>query len=107
MMQNMFRSRVIVLGLVMIVLFMVSCVRPIAEEPALNASLLCTVDKDCVPDSCCHATGAVARAYGPDCSSVMCTMNCEPGTLDCAQGEVKCISSQCTVVMRETENDLQ
>jgi hypothetical protein len=57
----------------------------------------CSADKDCVPATCCHPTDAVTRENAPDCSGVLCTADCQPGTLDCNQGEIKCIQNKCTV----------
>jgi len=62
---------------------------------------VCSTDKDCVPDTCCHATGTINKENAPDCSGMLCTMNCEPNTLDCGQGEIKCINSGCQVVWKE------
>lgn len=57
----------------------------------------CKSAKDCVPDACCHAKGAVNKAHAPDCQGVVCSMNCEPGTLDCGQGEILCLKGACQV----------
>ena len=46
----------------------------------------CQADADCVKDSCCHATGCVARANAPSCGQTMCTMDCQAGTMDCHGG---------------------
>lgn len=48
--------------------------------------IACQSDADCVKDSCCHASGCVAAADKPDCSSVMCTADCQAGTMDCNGG---------------------
>ena len=81
------KKRIIFSGLIL-TLFLVSCT-PSATE--------CSVDKDCVPASCCHATDVVARENAPDCTRVLCTADCQSGTLDCNQGEIKCIQNKCTV----------
>lgn len=106
MMQNMFRSRILAFVSVLVLLLIVSCSSPVIDEPVVNESLSCVVDKDCVADSCCHAKGAVGKAYAPDCSGMMCTMNCEPGTLDCGAGRVACVEGSCKVVFSES-NTLQ
>jgi hypothetical protein len=54
----------------------------------------CTRDEDCVPEGCCHAKACVARGRAPDCSAVMCTMECRPGTLDCG-GRCLCQEGRC------------
>ena len=64
---------------------------------AAPAKLQCTTAADCVPDACCHAKGAVHKAHAPKCEGVVCSMHCEPGTLDCAQGEILCVQGACTV----------
>ena len=54
-----------------------------------NASGECSADSDCVASSCCHASGCVSKNDGAamqakgDCSSQICTSNCEGFTLDC------------------------
>lgn len=58
----------------------------------------CSVDADCVPDACCHATDAVNSEYGPSCESVFCTLECRPETLDCGQGKVECVKKECKAV---------
>ncbi len=64
-------------------------------------SLVCSSDEDCVQDSCCHAKGCVLKSNAPSCKGVMCTMNCEPGTLDCGQGSCKCLNSKCEAIFNE------
>ncbi len=59
----------------------------------------CSVDKDCVTSTCCHASEAVPKEDGPDCTGQLCTMECVPGTVDCGQGKVKCVSGECEVVL--------
>lgn len=60
---------------------------------------LCVKDADCVPSACCHPEDAVNRAYAPDCSLVECTQECRPGTIDCNQGEIKCLNNECKAVI--------
>lgn len=59
----------------------------------------CISDSDCVPASCCHPDSAVNKAYAPDCRMVDCSAECRPGTLDCGQGEIKCVNNKCTVII--------
>ena len=80
---------VFLLGLIGILVFLVACA-PSEQQ--------CTEDSDCVPAACCHATGAINQENAPDCSGTLCTMNCEPETLDCGQGEIQCISGSCEAV---------
>tara|TARA_Y100000310_G_C20471982_1_gene710526 strand:+ start:532 stop:789 length:258 start_codon:yes stop_codon:yes gene_type:complete len=82
----------VVIGLLLVVLvFLVSCSPTFGSE--------CINDKGCVPDACCHATGAVPLGQAPNCEGVLCSMECAPGTLDCGQGEVKCIENKCVAVI--------
>ena len=82
-----------VMGLLLIAsVFIFSCT-PAAEQ--------CSVDDDCVPAQCCHPTGAANKGTAPDCRGVLCTAVCEPGTIDCGQGEIKCVSGKCTAVMNQ------
>jgi hypothetical protein len=76
--------------ILLISLFLISCT---------PTEKVCSVDKDCIQASCCHANDAVNRDNAPDCSGILCTSVCEPETLDCGQGQVKCISGQCKAVI--------
>ena len=82
----------LLLGFLIIFTFLVSCTSNVPSEKQ------CTSDSDCVPDSCCHAKSAVNKEHSPKCNGIMCTMDCQPETLDCSQGEVKCIENSCSVV---------
>ena len=55
----------------------------------------CAIDSDCIPDSCCHAAGCVAKEKAPLCKGILCTQECVIGTLDCGQGSCKCINNKC------------
>lgn len=79
-----------VVGFVLILtLFLVACSQTIGVE--------CVNDKECTANKCCHADEAVSVENAPNCESVFCTMDCQPGTLDCGQGEVKCVNNKCEV----------
>lgn len=52
----------------------------------------------CVPKTCCHPTECVLYGEQDDCSDSFCTMNCEPGTLDCGYASCQYIDGQCEVV---------
>jgi len=80
------------LSLGILLFFLVSCV-PAEKE--------CSVDKDCVPATCCHASEAVNKENALKCGGMLCSAECEPGTIDCGQGEVKCVSGKCEVVLKE------
>ena len=95
------RVKILFIVSISLMLIMVGCSTNENINGIKNESLSCSTDSDCVPNSCCHAHGAVNSAYGPSCSSMLCTMACEPGTLDCSQGEIKCVNSTCTVSIYE------
>lgn len=63
------------------------------------AEKVCSIDKDCMQASCCHASDSVNRDNAPDCSGQLCTMECVPGTVDCGQGEIKCVEGECQAVI--------
>ncbi len=86
-----------VVVLVSLVLFLVSC----TNTSSVPAEQQCSSANDCVPDACCHATGAVAKEQAPDCSTIYCTMECAPGTLDCGQGKIECQDGTCVAVISE------
>ncbi len=65
----------------------------------LSPETACTTDADCVPAQCCHPTSAVNKDFAPDCAGALCTLNCEPNTLDCGQGQIKCLENKCTAVI--------
>ena len=54
----------------------------------------CETDADCVPAGCCHAAACVAREHAPSCEDVMCTADCQFGTLDCG-GACLCHEGRC------------
>ena len=72
-------------------IFLVACSVPTEK--------VCSVDSDCIAAQCCHAADAVNKENAPDCSGMLCTMNCEPNTLDCGQGAVQCVSGSCEAVL--------
>ncbi len=80
--------------LLLLMLFAVSCSSVPLEKQ-------CSADSDCIKASCCHASDAINKLYGPDCGGQFCTAECVPGTLDCGQGEVRCVKGGCKVLMKE------
>ncbi|MFA5173641.1 MAG: hypothetical protein WC438_00480 [Candidatus Pacearchaeota archaeon] len=60
----------------------------------------CSVDSDCVPDSCCHAQSCVSLDKKPVCDKVFCSQVCS-GPLDCNQGSCECIKGKCGVKTNE------
>lgn len=71
-----------------------------APPPAaeVGSEPTCVVDADCVPATCCHATGCVAAADAPACTDVMCTMDCQANTMDCG-GRCTCEAGSCAAVL--------
>ncbi len=70
--------------------FLVSCT---------NTQKSCTLDSDCVSTTCCHALDAINQEFGPNCAGQLCSQECVPETIDCGQGEIKCIEKECQVVL--------
>jgi len=60
----------------------------------------CSIESDCVPDSCCHAESCVAKEYAPNCDGIICSMVCST-ILDCGQARCGCIKGQCEVIENE------
>ena len=56
---------------------------------------------ECVPASCCHATSCVLEIDAPNCTDHLCSMSCDPGTMDCGQGYCDYIDGNCEVVWNE------
>ena len=81
-----------------VALLLVSC------SPAIPSQKSCSSDADCMKATCCHAKDAVNSKYAPDCSGQICTMDCEPDTLDCGQGSIQCLEQQCTAVISPNGN---
>ena len=67
-----------------------------AQEPDAYA---CNFDAECVAESCCHPNSCINQNFAVDCSGVICTMECRPGSLDCGQGSCQCINSRCQAVL--------
>lgn len=71
-------------------LLLVLCAVIMVFNPILAAGEgSCSADADCVPSSCCHASGCVSsndqaamKAKG-DCAAQTCTASCDAFTLDC------------------------
>lgn len=85
---------VLFLGLLFVSLVVAGCTSVLPEKS-------CSIAADCVPATCCHAKDAVNSDYAPNCDEALCTAVCEPGTLDCGQGEIACVRGECTVVLAE------
>jgi len=81
-----------IIGIVVIGLLILS-----SADQLINHS--CNWDKECVPAQCCHPTSCVPAQEAPDCSDTICTLNCEPGTMDCGQGYCECHLGKCKAVV--------
>ena len=77
-----------------LLLILTSCGKSIPVEKE------CRIDTDCVPSVCCHATDSVNEENAPNCDDIFCSLECEPGTLDCGQGITSCVEGACTVIMK-------
>ena len=55
----------------------------------------------CIAASCCHASECVLESEAPDCNGSICTMSCEPGTMDCGAGHCEYVNENCEVVWNE------
>ena len=56
----------------------------------------CSADADCIPNSCCHATGCMLKENVSVCN-VFCSQVCS-GPLDCGAGSCGCVEGKCRVV---------
>jgi len=59
------------------------------------------MEESCVPTSCCHATSCINENLKPNCSNILCTMECKPGTMDCGAGNCKWNNGNCEVEWNE------
>ena len=84
---------VIIFPLLLILVFLLSCTPSVPTEKQCSSAL------DCVKTTCCHASDALNKNYGPDCSGQICTQECVEGTIDCGQGTIQCVKGACAVVL--------
>ncbi|MBW2963602.1 hypothetical protein KY306_02400 [Candidatus Woesearchaeota archaeon] len=75
------------------------CEDNLCKSAPFDDSKKCSVDSDCIAATCCHASEAVNKENAPDCSGVFCTQECVSGTIDCQQGEIKCVNGGCKVII--------
>ena len=66
------------------------------REGNLNNPKECSVASDCIPNSCCHATGCMPKENVSVCN-LLCTQVCS-GPLDCGAGSCGCVKGKCAVV---------
>lgn len=84
--------KVLFISLAIVSIFLLSCT---------PAEKQCSTDSDCVPNKCCGGTDGINKNYGPNCQGILCAQVCTPGTISCNQGEIKCVSGECTAVFHE------
>lgn len=96
-MRNPIKKSDVIMKKVILSLFAFSLILFLACTPSERK---CTQDADCVPASCCHASDAVNKDHGPDCTGQLCTLECQENTIDCGQGKIKCVESECQVVLK-------
>ena len=89
------RKQIILITILTLMLFLVSCGSGIPAEKA------CTEDSQCVAATCCHSTESVNEDYAPNCQGVFCSSGCEEGTLDCGFAKSRCVEGACSVVAVE------
>jgi len=101
------KTRVIIIVLTLMVIISISAVLiiksrniPPVTENKTGEKGYCTADSDCVPAECCHSATCVYKAKAPNCSHLVCTQVCEPGTLDCGQAECRCMNNDCVTVLK-------
>ena len=85
--------------IIAILIFFLLLITACSSSTSISEEKACTSDLDCIPAECCHPTTAVNKEYAPDCSKELCTLNCRPGTLDCGQGDIRCVEGACTAIL--------
>lgn len=85
--------------MLIIILLMLACEQQDFIDIENKTKYYCTSDSDCVAETCCHPNTAVNKDYRPNCSGLFCTTECMPRTLDCGEGNIKCISNNCSVIL--------
>ena len=78
--------------------FEIKCVEKECRQMKRESSAECSIDSDCVQNSCCHSKGCVPKEKSPNCEGMMCTLECAPGTLDCG-GYCQCSAGKCSAVL--------
>ena len=87
-------------GVIVIVLAFLIAIVIFTGDKFVTDKYFCGSDADCAAEQCCHPTSAINRNFAPSCSEAVCTMECRSGTIDCGQGEIKCIKNQCLAAMK-------
>lgn len=77
---------------------------PVSDCPGECCVCCKEIIPECVPDQCCHPTGCVLVQWAPDCSGIICSEECQPGTLDCGCGycEFDYQTEECKIVWSDS-----
>lgn len=73
-------------------MFEIKCINKECKQVRIQKNE-CTTDSDCAPEQCCHATSCIPAEQKGVCN-LACTMNCQPGTMDCG-GSCACENGEC------------
>ncbi|MEM0465770.1 MAG: hypothetical protein QXW97_03665 [Candidatus Pacearchaeota archaeon] len=91
---------IIIMILLIILIFLIFKIMNNSNKKSIKKESLnefeCLSDSDCVASECCHAKSCVNKNFRPNCSNVVCTMDCS-GPLDCGQGYCVCINNKCSI----------
>ena len=89
-----------IIGIVLGMIILAVLISKFAGTPPGDIVKECQSDSDCVKAGCCHSKSCVPISNASDCREIMCTQECEPGTLDCGQGSCSCIAGECSAVFK-------
>lgn len=87
----------IIIGLIILLAVLIYILQNNAKQDDDKIIKECSIDSDCVPATCCHADSCVSADKKPDCSGILCSMDCS-GPLDCGMGHCGCVNGKCSVV---------
>ena len=95
---------VVVLVLIISAIYLIKYFKYDAENEKISTNtsneIYCNNDLDCVPAGCCHPNSCVNVNYKPECSGIICSQVCAPGSLDCGQGSCLCINNKCNAIKK-------
>ncbi len=75
------------------------------EKEDIPKEKYCEKDDDCVADKCCHASNTINKRHAPNCSKILCTLNCG-SVLDCVIWKPRCKNNTCgyKIIKNEISN---
>lgn len=84
--------------IILLIIILGFLIYSIAKNNKTDTDVLaeCSADNDCIPNSCCHATGCMPKENISVCN-VFCTQVCS-GPLDCGAGSCGCVEGKCLVI---------